>query len=238
MREKKVINFKTKGKWTLNDMADLLTSVNQIYNAVYAINVKQLEIDRAIKSLAENLDDYYRYWRKYVDHPLFEELWYIWREILKEYISRKRPYSPFLLPWFYLFIPPDISKIIEIDAIQICRNIDIYIYPEQRLFIRKIMMESPGVITFEGSGEIIKQIRELIKDLWYRNRLEKQEKEIELKIKKMDYAERLEKILRKQNYRQFIKPENELIEIIINGVNKLEQLEKDEKLENVPENIE
>ena len=54
----------------------------------------------------------------------------------------------------------------------------------------------------------------------------------------MDYAERLEKILRKQNYRQFIKPENELIEIIINGVNKLEQLEKDGKLENVPENIE
>jgi len=238
MREKKVINFKTKGKWTLNDMADLLTSVNQIYNAVYAINVKQLEIDRAIKSLAENLDDYYRYWRKYVDQPLFKELWYIWREILKEYISRKRPYPPFLLPWFYLFISPDISKIIEIDAMQIYRNIDIYIYPEQRLFIRKIVMESPGVISFEGIGEIINQIRELIKDLWYRNRLEKQEKEIELKIKKIDYAERLEKILRKQNYRQFIKPENELIEIIINGVNKLEQLEKDEKLENVPENIE
>lgn len=74
MRRREIINFKTKGKWTLDDMTDLLTSVNQIYNAVYAVNVKQLEIDRIIKSLAENIDDYYHYWRKYIDHPLFEEL--------------------------------------------------------------------------------------------------------------------------------------------------------------------
>ena len=245
MSEKEIINFKIKGKWTLNDMTDLLTSINQIYNAVYAINIKQLEIDRAIKSLAENLDDYYHYWRKHLDHSSFEELWRIWTEISREYITQKRPYPPFLLPWFYALIPPDISKIIEIDVIQIYKNIDIYIYPEQRLFIRKIVMESPGFISFEGIGEIIKQIRELIKDLWYRNKQEKQEKEIELqkkeielKIKKMDFAKSLEEILRKQNYRQFIKPENELIKIIINGVNKLEQLEKNGKLENVPENIE
>ena len=239
MSEKEIINFKIKGKWTLNDMTDLLTSINQIYNAVYAINIKQLEINMIIKSLAENFDDYCSYWIKHLDRSsLFKEFWRIWTEISREYITQKRSYPSFLLPWFYPLITTDISKIIEIDAIQIYKNIDTYIYPEQRLFIRKIVMESPGVITFEGSGEIIKQIRELIKDLWYRNRLEKQEKEIELKIKKMDFAKSLEEILRKQNYRQFIKPENELIEIIINGVNKLEQLEKDEKLENVPENLE
>ncbi len=237
MKEKGIINFKTKGKWTLHDMTDLLISVNQIYNAVYAINVKQLEIDRAIRSLAENIDDYYYYWKEYIRHPLFEDLWHIWKIILEKYISRKRLYPPFLLPWFYPFIPLEILKIIEVDAVQIYKNIDIYIYPEQQLFIRRIIIESPGVISFEGIGEIIRQIRELIKDIWYRNRLEKLEKEIELKSKKIDYIERLERILKKQNYKQFIKPENELIEAIINSVNKLEQLEKDEKLENVPENI-
>ena len=236
MIEKKIINFKTNGKWTLKDMQDLLMGISQTYNALYAVNVKQLEIDRALKSLAENLDNYYHYWREYIDYPIFRELLYSWRRLLEEYIHRRRPYPPFLLPWFYPFIPYDISKIIEIDVIQIYKNIDIYMYPEQRLCIRKIVMESPGVVTLEGIGEIIKQIRELIKDLWYINRLEKQEKEIELKIKKIEYAERLEKILR--YYGQPIKPENELIEIITNSVSKLEQLEKDGKLENVPENIE
>ena len=51
-------------------------------------------------------------------------------------------------------------------------------------------MKSPGGMNLKGSGEVIYEIRQLIKDFWFNNELEKKEKEIELKIKKFEYTQK------------------------------------------------
>jgi len=41
-------------------------------------------------------------------------------------------------------------------------------------------MASPGGFSFSGLGEPLRQLRELIKDLWYRNRQERQRGELQI----------------------------------------------------------
>lgn len=54
------------------------------------------------------------------------------------------------------------------------------LWPESRLTIQRIEMGSPGTISLAGLGEPIHQLREFVKDLWYRNRQEKQAGQLEI----------------------------------------------------------
>ena len=69
------------------------------------------------------------------------------------------------------------------------------------LCVSKVIYSSPGVIEFLGIAKVIKELRELLKDLWYRNSFEKslalikleraelavQEKKLEIEINKKKY---------------------------------------------------
>ena len=59
------------------------------------------------------------------------------------------------------------------------------------LSVQAIHMSSPGSISFTGLGEPIRQLRLLIKDLWYRNRQEKEKGllAIELMRRQLDQLE-------------------------------------------------
>ncbi len=47
---------------------------------------------------------------------------------------------------------------------------------KERIFLlRAVQYRSPGFISFEGLGEIVRQFRELIKDFWWRNEHERQQ---------------------------------------------------------------
>ncbi|MCB0639764.1 MAG: hypothetical protein KDC54_24235 [Lewinella sp.] len=58
------------------------------------------------------------------------------------------------------------------------------IQPEDRLKVKSIEIHSPGDFNLLGVDKIIGQVRELIKDLTYRNRLDRQEKEEALRHQK------------------------------------------------------
>jgi hypothetical protein len=60
------------------------------------------------------------------------------------------------------------------------------IAPSEQLFIRRIEMASPGGFAFHGLGEPLTQLRELIKDLWYRNRQERQRGELQILREKLE----------------------------------------------------
>ena len=61
-----------------------------------------------------------------------------------------------------------------------------YIEYDDELKIDKIIMESPANISLDGVGEIIKQLREIAKDITYRNRIEKEMLLTELLNKQVD----------------------------------------------------
>lgn len=58
------------------------------------------------------------------------------------------------------------------------------VQPEERLKVKSIEIHSPGDFNLLGVDKIIGQVRELIKDLTYRNRLDRQEREEALRHQK------------------------------------------------------
>lgn len=237
MKARQNVTFKIKGKWTVDEMVNFLKSITSLYDAFFAIEIKRLEIEKKAEFLYEKVDDFYHYWEKYMDNPIFKEFWYLWKKIIRDYIRRGKPYPPFLLPGFYPFLPPEITEFFKISTIEIYQNIDTYRHSDQKLNIKSIKMESPGFISFEGIDRIIEQIREFVKDIMYRNKQEKEKGKIELKIKKIEYAEKIKQLLVKnikgsnEKLATIIEPENEFIRIVISNINVIEELEKQGKIE-------
>jgi len=62
---------------------------------------------------------------------------------------------------------------------------DEFMPPSHELVLDNIQMASPGFFSLRGLGEPIREIREFIKDLWYRNRQERERGELELLKKKL-----------------------------------------------------
>jgi len=66
----------------------------------------------------------------------------------------------------------------------------VLLHPSERLTIHAVAISSPGFISFEGIGEPIRELRELLKDLSGRNNLERQTAARDLKIRDLEILER------------------------------------------------
>ena len=93
----------------------------------------------------------------------------------------------------------------KISIINYIKNRTHWIKDDDLLYIKSIRMESPGDIVIAGGG-IVREIRELIKDLEYRNEQEKEMGQLNILEKKLEIMERygipkneLAKILRYTN---------------------------------------
>jgi|SRR2546425_1429526 len=73
-------------------------------------------------------------------------------------------------------------------------------YAAQTLRIRYITIASPGAIALDGLGEPLEQVRELIKDLWYRNKSERQMAELQRRKAQLEVLEEEIQILRKLGF--------------------------------------
>lgn len=58
-----------------------------------------------------------------------------------------------------------------------------YVKSGDVLQIESLEIRSPALFSLKGIGEVIREIREFVKDVSYRTRLEKREKELELEYK-------------------------------------------------------
>ena len=66
-------------------------------------------------------------------------------------------------------------------------------FPEERLTIAKIVIQSDGLVKLEDGGEIIKEMRETIQYILYGWRYDKRLKEIEVKKKEVELRQQSEK---------------------------------------------
>jgi hypothetical protein len=114
---------------------------------------------------------------------------------------------------------------------QIFHAIDLYGNPQQACRIVRAEMGSPGGFSFTGIGEIVKEFRELIKDVWFRNRQEEQKGELDLQKGKLDL---IEKYLALQDR---LPANPELVITVSEGIEGLQSLERDGKLRAVDECI-
>jgi hypothetical protein len=170
-----LICFSTQGQWTARDVTSLIGSVSEIYDvfSVYRIAAK---IQRSQEeAFLYSLERY----EKHLDSPMHFEWYRLWRDLLRDW--RKYRYKS-AIPFPMLPSPfpiPGAGKDIP-EQIEILENIELYRDIVEELKIDRIHIASPGGFSFSGLGEIVQQFRELIKDIWYRNKQEKTKGELEI----------------------------------------------------------
>jgi hypothetical protein len=129
---------------------------------------------------------------------------------------------------------PDAGKEIP-SIIDIYRSLDGHVAEDERLRIYKIKIASPGGFSFTGVGEIIGEIRQLIKDLWFRNKHEKRQGELALLAQYLTIRRDHPDVNMPPTMLQL--PDPNLTLTLQQNVENIKQLERANKLESVPENI-
>jgi hypothetical protein len=222
------IGFKTTGEWSVAELQTFASSVTKIYNVFFALNFKERIEDKQRAFFEEQF-------HKNLDHPVCEvDPFMLWRDLLKQYMKRKIPYLPPLPFWFPF--PPELKETFpRVTATEIFQNFEQYSSDEQWLKIYRIRMGSPGGFSFTGIGEILKEIREFIKDIWYRNKQEKI-------LGQMDIIDKYICMRKKYSVPNYlplppVPSEKELAKILNEQVNKIRELESKGKLKDVAENV-
>jgi len=230
----KVLCFRTAGDWTGDDVIKLVSSVNQMYDVFYSYRVVANILREQENEYLRSLERSEYIFHKYLDHPMYEEFYHIWRRMLKDWRKYGRK-APFLMPGFpfQLAIPTTETNIPA--PSEIYEERDLYQSEKDKLIIDRIHIASPGGFSFTGIGEIIQQLRELIKDLWFRNNQEKTKGDLEI----------IEKYLKLQReYSEYNIPpttsitvDRKMIRELKNGIEQLRLLENEKKLLPVGEHI-
>jgi len=223
------LNFMTFGTWSASDVISLVSSTSGLFDAFLALDVQTRHADEYFKMIERTMEKAY----KYMDHPMYHELYHLWREYLHMW-RREKIGMPILPPFLFPFQFEQIHPEATVSSYQIFEDIDSYVSDEERLQVKKIHIASPGSFSFTGSGEIIREIRELIKDFWYRNKQEKVKGELEIIEKYLN--------IRRQNEELNLPPPTrrrdfKLVKVIQEKLRALRRLEDNGKLRSIPENI-
>lgn len=232
--KKNLIGFKSNDIWTNYDLQLFVDSVTAIYNVFTSIKIKQKSIEAELSKSRHMLENYEHYFHKYFDHPMYFEFFELQRRMIKDYLSGKLKelpniqFPPFILPTQFK-VEAKQPTIYEIYS-----NIKSYQSNDDLLRIHKIYIASPGGFSFEGVGEVLKELREFIKDIWYRNKQERICGQLEIIDKYLSVKNKYE------NSNMNLPPvssEDEIKKVLNENVNNLKQLEKENKLMSVAENI-
>jgi hypothetical protein len=106
-----------------------------------------------------------------------------------------------------------------------------------RLAVATVRMSSPGLVSFEGLGEVMKEFRELIKDFWYRNSQERQKGKLEIEYVR-DHVKKLHARGTGRASGELSREiEGTLIQSILTAISKLEELEAEGLLPELPDHL-
>jgi len=167
MREEGYFEIKLNGNWRNKDLSAFLNSIENIFRAYYVCH----DITEMYRGMIEQE-------REGRFGPFFDEYFYALRRYIRDDEFRGRSF-PFPFPLFQF---GNIFESIENDT---------YLIPDDDLLkIKRIHIASPGEIQIEAGG-VVREVRELIKDLTFRNSQEQRLRELEILSKKLDILERL-----------------------------------------------
>lgn len=182
--ERDAIIFRTQVTWTAYNLGSALTSLDSIYSTFLLVRHLAIEANRRFQRAAEQLD---RYWMILEQEgPHLDMLAHEWRHLLRRYgpgaASLVFPFGPFTGA-----ASEQLAASFAESEIEYClRHPSEYMQSSQELRVKKMEIASPGGFTLEGLGEPLRELRELIKDLCYRNRQEREKGDLEILKQKIE----------------------------------------------------
>jgi hypothetical protein len=185
MEDLLTIDFSTSDDWWVSDLAAALDSLDQIYNVLalarFLGRQEKENLERRLRQAEESA---------FTFRKMGPDLEILFHELARA-LRRAGPAGLALLPTFgFAGLSTSTTGIedIERELAPFLADPNRFLARRGRLKISKIEMASPGGFSLEGLGEPIKQVRELIKDLCYRNRQEREMGDLELLQKKLAIA--------------------------------------------------
>lgn len=223
------VGFRTAADWTASDVALFSSSVSGIYDALLTLEVRRRLEEQYVRATEGAL----RRYDEMLGHPMYHELLHLWRESLQ--IWRGVPWMPPPLPFSLPFGGgPQFGGVPTLHNLY--EELERYAPETDRLRIYRVRMSSPGGFSFSGLGDIVKEFRELIKDLWWRNRQERVRGELEIIEKYLNVRTRHPELdLPAVAYQP---ADRQLVGVVAGHVKNLRMLEERGRLESVADNLE
>jgi len=230
------IGFRTKNDWNARDLFDLLSASSKIYNVFEAIDAYSGFRTHSIDFYEEQFEKYEVALSKTPKGQQYIELYKNWLQVFRRHLSDPSlefplglqipPLPPIGVNFQTRIFPESISQIYHgLSDEPVAGNLRIY----------RIKMASPGVISLSGFGDVIKEVREFIKDVWYRNKQEKTKGQLELieqylKMRSIWSAET-------QSQLESTYVAKELSHFLSEGITKIQSLEEGGLLDDVGKNL-
>jgi hypothetical protein len=176
--EQELIDFATDGVWTADDLASALKAFDEVYSAfLLARHLAVLSNERG-RQIAESQEMLLH--RLELEGPHLDMLFHEWRRMWR----RLGPGAASLAFPFSLFAGianQESAEKTTVGELDYClANPGEYLPASRELVVHRIAMASPGGFSLRGLGEPLKELRELVKDLWFRNRQERERGDLEI----------------------------------------------------------
>ena len=176
--ETQLIGFRTDGRWTAQDVTVFFDSIATIYDALQSSGIANSIRSESLRESRSRLRDFAKRYRKRMRHPFVEEFWYDYVEMIEDWpLDEELPPPPFFpgLPFGHIQPQANVPN-----ASMVFADLGDYRNDDECLVVHRIRMASPGGFSLQGIGEIVKELRELIKDVWFRNAQERTLGELEI----------------------------------------------------------
>jgi hypothetical protein len=218
------IAFRTRGTWNADELSRFLTAVDEIYAAFLTVYLAR----QSQPNYEEQKARFFEHWME----------WF-YAEAERRYAAgRVDPYGVrFSTPSPASFYPPTDQESRYIAFVY--DNIRT-LAPHDRLVVEAVRMGSDDFSFLMGLGEPIAQLREFIKDLFYRNRQERERGDMEIEQQKelhrLEVARQHLQLHR--DYGDLLSgPAGRVVLDTLEAASEVERLELEGKLVNVADNV-
>jgi len=178
------IEFLTGESWTAYELAAALQALDGTYSTFLLARHLAILSNQRNQKFAEEYERYLQVLER--EGPHFDMLVHEWLRFVHRVGPRG---APFMFPFGAM---PGGTSSTESSAQTLAMEMDYYLShpdefmpPPHELVIENIQMASPGSFNLRGLGEPLREIREFIKDIWYRNRQEQELGELQLLKKRL-----------------------------------------------------
>lgn len=187
--EPEILAFSTWDRWSAADVAAFTEAVDGCYCSLLVMRDAIDAANRERERYARYQEEAWHMFRRHgpPPHPEWEmwmdEMMRMWRKL------GSRGFPP-MMPWMFGMggpsMPASPSTQREYTLKHFLAHPEDVVQPADELQVHRIEMASPGGFSFSGLGEPIGQLRELIKDLWFRNRQERERGELQILRDKLE----------------------------------------------------
>jgi hypothetical protein len=179
-----ILEFRTERAWSAYDLGHALNALDSIYSTFVLARHLAVLGNRRLQQSAEQLSQYWETLER--EGPDLDMFAHEWHRLF-------RRYGPAAASLVFPFGPHPGQPTEQMGHYLPAAEVDYYLNhpseylpPTHELRIKEIAIASPGGFTLQGLGEPLRELRELVKDLCYRNRQERQKGDLEILKQKID----------------------------------------------------